>query len=218
VKHSRQAGERGYVLGAVMAFIAILLIGMGTAERSWRYVVRDMKEEELIFRGGQIADAIQRYQAKNGNAVPTSLEQLVEGRYLRQEYKDPMTKSGEWRLIHQGEAAGPAGIPGAAPGAAPRPGAPGGLSPTPSPRPTPTPRGSPGVRPGQVFGGLVGVASQSTETGLRLFNGRSKYNEWLFVAGQPRVVGAAPVGPGAPGAPGAVPPGGVRPAASPRPR
>jgi len=188
-----------------MAFIAILLIGMGVAARGWRYVVRDMKEEELIFRGGQIADAIRRYQAKNGNALPTSLEQLVEGRYLRKLYEDPMTESGEWRLIRQGETIAPVGVPGTA-------GGPGTIG-APRPTPSPTPRTGPGVAPGQAFGGIVGVASRSAENGLRVFNGRSKYNEWLFVAGQPRIVGAAPVGPGAPPQ---VLPGGAGP--SPRPR
>ncbi len=45
----------------------------------------------------------------------------------------------------------------------------------------------------------------SKDKGLRLFNGREKYNEWVFVAGQPRMVGAFP-------APGSAPltvPGGI---------
>lgn len=204
----RNRGERGYVLGALMASIAILLIGMGTAERSWQYLVKDTKEEELIFRGGQIADAIQRFQAKNANAVPTSLEQLVEGRYLRKAYKDPMAKTGQWRFIRQGEMIAPGGLPGGVP----RPGGAG------APTPTPTPRPGPGTTPGQSFGGIVGVASLSTEEGLRLVNGRSKYNEWLFVAGQPRIVGGTPVVPTGSRAPGPVPPGGTRPAPSPQPR
>ena len=30
-------------------------------------------------------------------------------------------------------------------------------------------------------GGVVGVVSQSSETALRVYNGRQKYNEWAFV-------------------------------------
>jgi hypothetical protein len=53
------------------------------------------------------------------------------------------------------------------------------------------------------------VASTSTDKSLRIFNGRTKYNEWLFVAGQPRVVGRQiPAGP----RPGSAQPAGTRPA------
>jgi hypothetical protein len=40
--------------------------------------------------------------------------------------------------------------------------------------------------------GIVGVASFSKDDSLRVFNGRTKYNEWLFIAGQLRFVGAMP--------------------------
>ena len=33
-------------------------------------------------------------------------------------------------------------------------------------------------------GGLIGVASKSTATSLRVYNGHDKYNEWVFVAQQ----------------------------------
>ena len=59
--------------------------------------------EELIFRGEEIATAIGRYQARNGNALPPSLEVLVKGKFLRREYKDPMTKHGRWRFIRPGD-------------------------------------------------------------------------------------------------------------------
>ncbi len=56
-----------------------------------------------------------------------------------------------------------------------------------------------------MMGGFQGVASTSTEKSLRVFNGRTRYNEWLFLPGQPRVIGR-PVGPAVP-----QPGGGVRP-------
>ena len=49
----------------------------------------------------------------------------------------------------------------------------------------------------------MGVASRSKEKSFRLFNGKEQYDEWLFVAGQPRVVGRQQV-PATP-APGASP-------------
>jgi hypothetical protein len=44
------------------------------------------------------------------------------------------------------------------------------------------------------MGGFMGVASTSTERSLRVFNGRTRYNEWTFLPGQPRIVGR-PIGP-----------------------
>jgi type II secretory pathway pseudopilin PulG len=186
--------ERGYALVALLAATTIMLLMMGAAVPSWRYVVKNEREEELIFRGRQISEAIRRYQTKNANALPTSLDVLVKGRFLRRAFKDPMTKDGEWRLIRQGEALLPPGSPGSS-----RPGAPGSASPTPSPSPTPRSTFGPAA---MGIGAILGVASRSTEKGLRLVNGRERYNEWLFVAGQPIVVGRQAVGGGQPGQPG----------------
>ncbi len=168
--------EDGYAMAALLAGAAVVLIGMAAAAPSWRYLMKNDREEELIFRGGQIADAIQRYQKRNGGALPPSLEVLVKGRFLRREWKDPMTKDGKWRFLRQGE--------GATVGA-PRPGT-----------PTTTRPAAPAVPAGRTVGGFVGVASTSTDKSLRLFNGRQKYDEWTFVVGQPRVVGRAPRVPG----------------------
>ena len=174
VETARLLGEAGFAMAALLVTLAVMFLGMSVATPTWQYLVKDMKEEELIFRGGQIADAIQRFQAKNGNAVPPSLEVLVQGRYLRKLYTDPMTKDGEWRLIHQGEVVGPVVPPGQT-----RPGA--------TPRRPAAPSRRPGTR--GVLGGIVGVASTSPEEGLRLFNGRSRYDQWVFQPGQPRIVG-----------------------------
>ena len=38
--------------------------------------------------------------------------------------------------------------------------------------------------PGTAAGGIMGVVSKSKDTSLRLYNGRNKYNEWVFVATQ----------------------------------
>jgi type II secretory pathway pseudopilin PulG len=175
-----------------------MLILMAAAMPSWRYVMKNDREEELIFRGGEIADAIARYQQKNGNALPPSLEVLVKGRFLRREYKDPMTKDGKWRFIRQGESLGPIRAPGGATGA--------GTVTTTTTTTRPSAFSSPtGV--GGTLGGIQGVASTSTDTGLRIFNGRTKYNEWLFLPGQPRIIGRPRQGQGGLGAPGQ--PGGV---------
>jgi len=218
-------GEAGYTLVALMATLIIASVLMAAGVPTWRYLMKNSNEEELIYRGGEIADAIQRYQRKNGNALPPSLEVLVKGKYLRHAYKDPMKKDGKWRLLRPGEAVGataPAttrpGLPGSGPG--------GSSSPSPSPSPSPRSGGTQnqvGTTPnslgtvGGTLGVIQGVASTSDETSLRVFNGRTKYNEWLFLPGQPRVVGRpmgvvqpgglspGPVGPGNPTTPSTTP-------------
>lgn len=179
---------------ALMAAVAIMMIMLAAAVPSWRYVMRNDAEEELIFRGGEIADAIARYQKRNGNALPPSLEVLVKGKFLRRPYKDPMTKHGRWRFVRPGEVVGPqvpSGIPGTT----------GGTTTTTT---TTTTRPSAFAQPGVTLGGFQGVASTSTEKSLRIFNGRTRYNEWVFLPGQPRVVGR-PVGPALPRPGGAFP-------------
>lgn len=181
-RESRRQPEAGFSLVALAASITMMMLLMGMAVPTWRYVMQNAREEELLFRGGQIADAIKRYQDKHGNAQPVSLDVLVKGKFLRKAYKDPMTKKGDWRFIRPGEVqvAPPAG------GTRPRPG-----QPTPPPTPSPRARGgfSSSSATGTTLGPFVGVASLSKDKSLRLFNGRAKYSEWLFVVGQPRVVG-----------------------------
>ena len=198
-------GARGYSLVALMASVAIMLILMAAATPSWRYLVKNDKEEELLFRGGEIADAVARYQRKNGNALPASLDVLVKGKFLRRAYKDPMAKDGKWRLIRPGDAIGPLG-------ANPLQTTLGRSAVTTTT--TTTTRPGAFASPSQTIGGFQGVASTSTETGLRIFNGRTHYNEWVFLPGQQRVIGRPQQAPGRPG--GAAPirpglPGGVSP-------
>jgi type II secretory pathway pseudopilin PulG len=186
VKPGRARAESGFSLVAVVASIAVMLILMTAAVPTWRYVMKNDREEELLFRGGEIADAIVRFQKKNGNAYPTSLDQLVKGKFLRKLYKDPMTPDGKWRLVHQGQAIAPITPPGQGQGGR-------GVSTTTTTRPA-----GPGVATGTTLGPIIGVASTSTEKSLRVFNGRTQYNEWIFAAGQPRVVGRpVTIGPGA---------------------
>jgi translation initiation factor IF-2 len=51
-------------------------------------------------------------------------------------------------------------------------------------------------------GPIVGVVSRSTGESMRLYNGRGRYNEWLFVSTAATQQPGAPAGAGAPGLPG----------------
>ena len=104
---SRSRAEKGYALVALLASVATMLILMAAAGPYWKYIMKNDAEEELLFRGGEIADAVSRYQRKNGNALPTSLEVLVKQKFLRKQYGDPMTKDGKWRFLKPGDALAP---------------------------------------------------------------------------------------------------------------
>jgi type II secretory pathway pseudopilin PulG len=211
---SEGAGQAGFSLVFLLGSITVMLIVMGAAVPTWRYIMKNDREEELYFRGDQIARAVERYQKKNGNALPVSLEIMVKGHFLRKVYKDPMTKDGKWRLVHPGEAL----IPGSRPGASPPPGL--------SPQAGATPQtgfpglagSSPGGRGGPVQGAILGVASTSTDKSLKLMNGRSRYDQWLFLAGQPRLLGGDQGLRIPPGGIGGVPGGGGPGLSGPSPR
>lgn len=178
--------QAGYSLVALVASVTIMMILMAAAVPSWKYVMKNDREEELLYRGGEIADAIVRFQKKNGNAYPTSLEQLVKGKFLRKLYREPMSKDGKWRFVHQGQVVTPTANPG---GQGPTDNS----TPTTTTPPTTTPPGSGGSgSTGSTVGAILGVSSTSTEKSLRVFNGRTQYNEWIFAAGQPRVIGRPP--------------------------
>ncbi|MGH9492008.1 MAG: hypothetical protein ACRD2K_00780 [Terriglobales bacterium] len=205
--------QRGYVLLAVLLVLALILLAtMAAAPRLAQQIRRD-REEELIHRGTQYARAIKRYYKKFGS-YPMSLQQLEDTnrlRFLRRRYKDPLTPSGEWRLIHFGEAKvvpkgsfGPPGgqagglagaTPAGTPGGAPAPGSPSAETP---------PIGTPAAAmttpaTGPTFGGgpIVGVASTNTQQSIKVLNDRDHYNEWEFVY-DPRLEVPSPQQPGKP--------------------
>lgn len=194
-----RAGESGFSLVMVVAAITIMLILMGAAVPSWKYVMKNAREEELLFRGGQIAEAVERYQKKHGGVPPTSMDDLVKGKFLRKAWPDPMTRDGKWRLVRQGEIMNQrfrrrGGLPGGLGGErglGDRVGGVGGRF----------GENVAGGRGDRGLGGFVGVATTLDEESFRIFNGQTKYSEWLFVAGQPRVIGRPPTIPGMGGKP-----------------
>jgi type II secretory pathway pseudopilin PulG len=204
-----QGRERGYALAAVLISVAIMSIVMTALLPVWRQQMQREKESELAFRGEQYARAIYLFQTKNGGQFPPSIDALVQGRYLRKKYKDPMTPDGEFLPLsvganQPGPQGGPAGQRGGGPGQ--RGGAPGqrGADPQGGFQPG---RGQPGPglggsQPGGVQGGggIRTVVSTSKEASIRIYNGASHYNEWQFLYNA-RGRG----GPGQPGAPGGGP-------------
>ena len=191
----RLSDEKGYLMVALLVAMSVMGIMMGAALPAWHTLALREKEAELVFRGEQYARAIGLFQRRFANAQPPSIDFLVEQRYLRKKYKDPITND-DFEVLTAGAAAGASGqvqsqlqqelsrlqqAAGRARGAA-------GASP-------------PGLgvgqagRGGAAIGGVVGVTSKSPLKSLRLYNGRDTYNQWVFMPVAQGRVGAA--GPGA---------------------
>jgi type II secretory pathway pseudopilin PulG len=169
----RSSAERGYAMAALLVSIAVMAVLMSAAMPAYRHLAQREKEAELVFRGEQYARAVALFRARNGNAFPPSIDVLVQGKYLRKKYKDPMTKDGEFRIVPVGnpQQAGQRGAPAGGPGSSGR-GA--------QPPPGPPPPNAPGVQGSFVSGGIMGVASKSTQTSIRTYKGQTRYDMWPF--------------------------------------
>ncbi|MGE3844217.1 MAG: type II secretion system protein [Vicinamibacterales bacterium] len=205
-------------MAALLVAMAVMGVLMSVAMPSWRQMMQREREEELIFRGEQYARAVALFQRKYAGASPPTIDLLLEQKFLRKRYKDPMTPDGEFQIVCQNTQAGGRGAAGNGP-TAPRPGE---QATTPATgRVQTAPSGT------QCLGGIAGVVSKSSATSIRLYNGRSSYSEWQYryvdAGGQAGAAGATgagggrggnnPAGPGgsgrgAGGAGGGVPAGG----------
>ncbi|MDQ3071191.1 MAG: type II secretion system GspH family protein [Acidobacteriota bacterium] len=83
--------ETGFALAAMLVAIAVLAVVMLVALPTWRQQAQREKEMELVFRGEQYARAIGLYQRKLAGAFPPSLDTLVQQKFLRKRYKDPIS-------------------------------------------------------------------------------------------------------------------------------
>ena len=163
--------EAGYNLVMLMVIITVLNIAIAAALPVWSTMMKREREEELIFRGLQYAEAIRLFQQRFGR-LPVRLEELieVEPRCIRQLWKDPMTDSLDWGLVvatpRRGRATPgqPAGVPGQdlAPPQGEQPGE------------------AQGASPQLPQGPIVGVYSRSTDEALKVFFGRDRYDQWQF--------------------------------------
>lgn len=212
---SSQRGDRGYAMAALLVGMSVMAVLMSALLPVWSHMATREKEEELIFRGKQYARAIGLFQRKFANTAPPTIDLLVEQRFLRKKYKDPITND-DFQPIYANQAA--IQRPGGGPTAA-RPGQSVSGS-TPAPQPLQSGFGTTGVGP---QGGVIGVTSKSKDESIKLYNGRSHYNEWAFVyvqtAQRPGQSGVP--GQGAPGQqqqPGQPGPFGMQPGGFPSPR
>src|SRR5688572_31640727 len=186
--------ERGVMMAALLVSMAVMAIAMTAMLPAWRTMAQREKEAELVFRGEQYARAINLFQRKNGNASPPTIDLLVEQRYLRKKYKDPIT-GGDFQVVMAGT-----NQPGPGPSTSGR-----GAQDTAAnlkqlqqqlQQQADAARGG-----GTGRGGIVGVMSTSPLKSFRVYNGRDTYNQWVFMGVQQSTRAGGPGG--APGRVGA---------------
>jgi type II secretory pathway pseudopilin PulG len=98
-----RGASRGLVYPILL--LGILILGIATAgvAQVWSTQVKREKEADLLFRLGEIRQAIARYRTDH-NRLPKELKDLLEDRtqlairrYLRRIYPDPMTGKPDWK-------------------------------------------------------------------------------------------------------------------------
>lgn len=177
----KKASEAGYNLVILMVTMTLLNIALAIALPKWSHVIRRDKEEELISRGFQYAEAIRIFQNRF-QRLPVRIQELVEvePRSIRKLWKDPMTDDGKWVLIPPGGQGQPL---------TPQPGPDGQ-----QPGDDSDGRGGQqdddeeidpdtgiGQKKGTVqVGPFTGVHSRSSKESILIFNGRTRYDEWHF--------------------------------------
>ena len=107
--------QRGAVLLLVLVAVTVLGLSAGIAGSTWTSIMQRAKEQDLLWKGGQIRQAIGSYYESQGApgtplAYPQSVNDLLQDnrslkarRHLRQPYADPMTgEDWEWIKAPQG--------------------------------------------------------------------------------------------------------------------
>jgi len=118
VSVASRGSQGGYTLVALLAMMTVLALFAMAAAPSLRQQAQREKEQEAIFRGEQVADAIRAYyryrsgaaRGVGDQALPRSMDDLLDGvpipggsknrQILRPSAaRDPLTPEGEWRFV-----------------------------------------------------------------------------------------------------------------------
>jgi type II secretory pathway pseudopilin PulG len=147
-------------MAALLVSIAVMSVFMTVAMPVWRHANQREKEAELLFRLGQYTRAIELFKRRYPNTLPPNPDVLIQQKFLRRKYKDPIT-GGEFKYLSALEMQSAAGAPGM-----PQQRLPGRA-----------------VSPGrEVTVQMAGVASRSTATSIRIYKNRQRYDQWIVTA------------------------------------
>ena len=104
---------KGFTYLGLLFAVALAGVALALAGIVWQTASKRAKEEQLLFAGGAIRDAIIRYYRRTPGGdreFPRTLQDLVEDpryvtreRHLRKIYEDPITGKRDWGLIKGAE-------------------------------------------------------------------------------------------------------------------
>ena len=154
-------GRSGYVLIVLMMAVFVLSLGLLVALPVWQTELQREKEEELIFRGNQYAEAVRIYAQKNPGRFPASLKELLDKKCIRRLYRDPFGPEGQWNVIMASGRAPTGRVMAQEVTVAPE-------------------RVLPALKNPQI----LGVVSSSTRKSVKLYNDQESHDKWLFFFGQ----------------------------------
>ena len=199
---NRRQRDDGYALVILLMLATVLLIALTAALPSVYTQGRREKEEELIFRGNEYARAIAMFR-RQFRRFPTETKDLLQTngiRFLRREYKDPMTKNGKWRFIHADASGTPIDSrtitrPKTAKPLGDEKSSLGGTSLSDSDRDKEKKEQEAATEADQekqkssFFGDgkqlqgafIIGVASMSNKNSIRVYNNKTRYGDWEFL-------------------------------------
>lgn len=158
-----RARERGYTLVAVAVIVTVLSVAVAMVLPAWSAQIQRDREEELVFRGLQYAEAIRVFQRRFGR-FPNSLSELIEvkPRSIRRLWTEPLTEGAAWQPILLIPPEQNPGGEGSADGRAD------------------ADDPDENVATGTPAGPIVGVRTTNGKTGFRTFFGQDAYSQWRF--------------------------------------
>lgn len=105
----RQPPPRGFTYLVLLFGLAIGGAALAALGTQWQQAAQRERETELLFRGLQLRDALQRFHDQTPDGQPTlphSLDELLTDarrseprHHLRQLYADPFTGQADWVLL-----------------------------------------------------------------------------------------------------------------------
>ena len=101
--------ERGFTYVLLLFSVALMGAGLAALGTQWQVAAQREREAELLFRGLQIRDALQRYHAltpAGARPLPLALDELLVDQralaprhHLRRLYADPFSGQADWALL-----------------------------------------------------------------------------------------------------------------------
>lgn len=110
---ARRGRQRGFTYLLLLFIVAAGGVAAATLGTRWQTQAQREREAELLFRGGQIREALQRYHDQTPAGLPPRPQQLDEllvddrggpvRHPLRQLYADPFTGQPDWVLLRDAD-------------------------------------------------------------------------------------------------------------------